>query len=105
MSPGATPQRSERRGASTSPSALAKLGVNEGPRPGDVLSVVHRSRIDWFQNSVDQKKFEFEICSPTKSVRSRPVVRSIQSGGVGSATIVFENELEAFAAAISPVRF
>ncbi len=61
---------------------------------------------DWFQNSSDQNAFEPPSDWPMNIVRSRPVARSIQSGGVGStlrneSAIVFE----AFAAAISPQRF
>src|SRR4249919_2355215 len=77
-----------------------------GPGPGAEASTDHTSEIDWFQNSTDQNAFEPPSDWPMYIVRARPVTRSIQSGGVGrTPRIESENELEAFPAAISPVRF
>src|SRR5581483_11964695 len=90
----------------TRPSVLVKSGVTPWPGGGTVASTDHTSPIDWFQNSIDQNAFDPCSDLPMNSVRARPVSRSIQSGGVGSVLRnVFAIEFDAFAAAISPVRF
>src|SRR3954471_23343982 len=106
MIPGGATTQSSGSCGSSAPAVFRKLGLVVGPGGGAEASTDQTSCNDWFQNSSDQKAYEFERSLPMNIVRARPVSRSIQSGGSGSnERWNFAGETAWFAAEISPVRF